>query len=205
MSSLRDFQVRRENTLNKLRIEIKNGRVDSKIIPLLEEINSIPYYYTTSSCAGRIVVLELPELGDKQNAVFLGRWHRMVSKQEVEESFKKTSKGYIWFLAQSPIFHVAAYTMEEAGRLLKAGYAAGFKHSGLKNTGDKIIVELTSTERIDAPIGRDGLILCSEEYLELLVENANLVIKRGEEKLMRLMREVSSIKDEYLGGGDGTP
>ena len=205
MSSLRDFQVRRENTLNKLRIEIKNGRVDSKIIPLLEEINSIPYYYTTSSCAGRIVVLELPELGDKQNAVFLGRWHRMVSKQEVEESFKKTSKGYIWFLAQSPIFHVAAYTMEEAGRLLKAGYAAGFKHSGLKNTGDKIIVELTSTERIDAPIGRDGLILCSEEYLELLVENANLVIKRGEEKLMRLMREVSSIKDEYLGGEEGTP
>ena len=140
------------------------------------------------------MVLELPQLGDKQNAVFLGRWHSRVSKQEVKESLKKTSRGYTWFLAQSPIFHVAAYTMEDASRLLKAGYAAGFKHSGLKNIGNKIIVELTSTERIDAPIGRDGLILCSDEYLDLLVENANLVIKRGEEKLLRLMSEVSPIK-----------
>ncbi len=205
MSSLKGFQIQRENTIKNLKAEIKNGRVDAKIIPLLEEINSIPYYYTTSSCAGRIVVLELPQLGDKKNAVFLGRWHRMVYRREVEETFRKSSRGYIWFLAQSPIFHVAAYTMEDADRLLKAGYAAGFKHSGLKNIGDKIIVELTSTERLDAPIGRDGLILCSEEYLELLVENANLVIKRGEEKLMRLKREVSSIKDEYLGGGGRTP
>ena len=191
---MNSFQNNKKIVLQKLNEEIINGRVDNKVIPILEMINSIPEYYTTSSCAGRILLLELPELGDKKHAVFLGRWHHKVSRDEIIYASSKASSGSIWLLAQSPIFHITAEDLKSADKLLKIGYAAGFKHSCLKNIDKRIIVELITTERLDVPIGRDGIILCNEEHLDFIIENSNYIISRGEEKLFRLQREISLLK-----------
>lgn len=191
---MNSFQSYKKNILIKLRDEIEDGRVDIKVISILETINSLPKYYTTSSCAGRILLLELPKLGDKQNAIFLGKWHHKISRDDILDAVSNATLGDIWLLAQSPIFHIAAEDLNSAVRLLKTGYAAGFKHSGLKNIDDRIIVELLSTERIDTPIGRDGILLCDEKFLDFIVENVNYIIKRCDEKLLRLQREISSFK-----------
>ena len=34
----------------------KKGDLDTKIIPLLNKFNSLPDYYTTSSCSGRVYI-----------------------------------------------------------------------------------------------------------------------------------------------------
>ncbi|RLF42292.1 MAG: hypothetical protein DRN12_00660 [Thermoplasmata archaeon] len=191
---MNSFQSHKKIILKELREEIDNGGVDTKVIPILEAINSIPRYYTTSSCAGRILLLELPKLGDKQNAVFLGRWHDKVSRNDILSAVSNASHGSIWFLTQSPIFHIAAEDLDSSVKLLKIGYAAGFKHSGLKNIENRIIVELLSTERIDVPIGRDGILLCNDKLLDFIVENANYIIERSDDKLLRLQKEISTLK-----------
>ena len=47
----------------------------------------------------------------------------------------------------------------------------------------KIVVELRSTERMDVLIGKDGKLMVSEEYLEIMREMANLMLEKGKKKL----------------------
>ena len=189
----KEFLQRKQQAMAKLEKAKNEKNVDEPILPLLYVINSSEHYYTTSSCAGRIVLLELPELGDKQHATFLGKWHRTVEVQDILTAAKLATKGYLWLLAQSPILHVASCTLPRADTLLKRAIAAGFKHSGLKSTENNVIVELCSTERLDAPLGRDGRLLCDEDYLQLLVSIANQVIERSTTKLEHLHRELTCV------------
>ena len=92
----------------------------------------------------------------------------------------------LWLLAQSPILHIGASTHERSDNLLKIAISCGFKNSGLKSTGRKIIVEINSTERLDSPIGTNGKLFCNEEYLDFLVNISNEIMTRSNLKLYRL-------------------
>ena len=122
-------------------------------------------YYTSSSCYGRIVLLEIPGIGDKKNAVFLGKWHRKISSDEILQSITKANKGLLWILAQSPIIHIGAKTVKAADKMLKTSISCGFKNSGIKSFEKNTIVEIVSTERLDSPVGSDGILFCNNDYL----------------------------------------
>ena len=186
MSNDRDFLKNKKQTLEKLGQAKKEKLVDLEIIPILDIINSFDNYYTSSSCYGRIVLLEIPRIGDKKNAKWLGKWHRTISPDEVLSSVKKAKKGQLWILAQSLIIHIVAKTNNDAEEMLKTVISAGFKNSGVKSLGRKIVVEICSTERLDTPVGEDGRLLCSEDFLNLVVKIANDVIKRSSLKLEKL-------------------
>lgn len=186
----KSFVDSKKIALKKLEEAKNQGLVDSGILTLLDVINKSENYYTSSSCAGRIVLLELPKIGDKKNAEFLGKWHRKIQISEVLPSVKKASEGQLWFLAQSSIVHIGARTDIDAEYMLKTAISSGFKNSGLKSLGKKIIVEVCSTERFDVPIGKNGLLFCDEKYISLLVEIANEMIDRSDSKLTRLEDEL---------------
>ena len=183
IGSNKEFLQAKKQALEKLSTDHHEKKVDDKIIPLLDLINSISQYYTTSSCAGRIVLLEIPKIGDKKNAEFLGKWHYPINQEEFSEAAKMAKKGWIWFLAQSPIIHVGAKNINDADKLLKISIASGFKNTGIRSIGKKIIVEICSTERLDCPIGKDGKLFCEGSYQDILVETANEVINRSKVKL----------------------
>lgn len=181
----RDFIENKKQTMQKLRHAVTEKLVDNKIIPILNLINNLDDYYTSSSCYGRIVLLEIPKIGDKKNAKWLGKWHGKITPIDVLSSLKNASKGQLWILAQSPIIHVYSKTQKAADQLLKAAVSCGFKHSGFKSIEKNIVIELASTERLDVPVGRDGCIFCNDEYIDLIVEISNDIIDRSVEKLSR--------------------
>jgi tRNA wybutosine-synthesizing protein 3 len=181
----RDFLENKKKILQKLENAKNNGEVDSGILPILDLINSLDEYYTSSSCYGRVVLLEIPVIGDKKNAKWLGKWHHKIKSDDVFSAVKDAKKGQLWLLAQSPIIHVVCKDVKSADKLLKLSVSCGFKHSGLKSVDRKIVVEVLSTERLDAPVGRDGSLFCDEEYLGLLVDVANDVISKSIGKLSR--------------------
>ncbi len=128
----KDFTKNKKQTLEKLEIAKKEKLVDKGIIPIIDIINSNENYYTSSSCYGRIVLLELPDLGDKKNAKFLGKWHRKIKPEDVFLALEKSSgKGQLWFLAQSPIIHVYAKNIESADKLVKIAVTCGFKNTAV--------------------------------------------------------------------------
>jgi tRNA wybutosine-synthesizing protein 3 len=46
-------------------------------------------------------------------------------------------------------------------------------------------VEIVSTERMDVPLGKDGVMFCSEGYMDFILSKANFMLKRGKGKLKR--------------------
>jgi len=146
------FSQFKTQTLTKMQNAIKKNEVDEKVRPILDILNDIDSYVTTSSCAGRIILMQLPEIGDKKNAIFLGKWHLSINFSELKVALEKYDDGQLWLITQSPIFHIATETINDADDLVKLGISSGFKHSGFKTGKKRIIVEICSTERMDVPI-----------------------------------------------------
>jgi tRNA wybutosine-synthesizing protein 3 len=193
MSVEHDFLEGKKAALKKLDKACDIEEVDKGILPILNIINLSNDYFTSSSCFGRIVILEIPNIGDKKNAKFLGKWHREIKYFELVDSLKKAKKGQIWLLAQSPVIHIIAKTPELADRLLKISVSCGFKNSGLKSIGLKNVVEICSTERLDVPIGNNGMLFCNEDHLKLIISISNEIIRKSSMKLKKLEKEIKKI------------
>jgi len=181
----KEFLESKEKALESLKKAKIDDKVDKKILSILELINKSDEFYTSSSCAGRIVLLEIPKIGDKRNAKFVGIWHRTIKSIELLSALKEAKIGLLWILAQPPILHISAKTKSAADNLVKIANACGFKNSAFKSIGKNIVVEICSTERLDAPIGKDGILFCNKDYLNLLVKIANEVIIKSDLKLSR--------------------
>jgi tRNA(Phe) wybutosine-synthesizing methylase Tyw3 len=72
---------------------------------------------------------------------------------------------------------------------------SGLKYSTLKsltlNSKDepvKIVVEILSSENIHVPIAQEGRLYPNEDYLDFIVKNANLALRRAQEKLDRFQQ-----------------
>lgn len=191
MDSERYLKIR-ENALRALEKAIKEEKVDPDIVDILQMINSRKDLFTTSSCSGRIVVIEVPYPGAKPGARFLGKWHREIRKEDLDEAIRKSKEGYIMFMVHPPIIHVVAVNPEIAENILKIALSSGFKNSGMRAFKRKIVVEIRSTERMDVLIGKDGKLMVSEEYLEILCEMANLMLKKGKRKLQMFRKNMGN-------------
>jgi len=193
----RDFLENKKIALKKLEKAIKENLADEDIIPILDLINHSEDYFTSSSCYGRTVLLEIPVIGNKKEAKFLGKWHRTVDASEILDSLKNAKIGQLWILSQSPIIHITAKTQIAADKMLKTAIACGFKHSGLKSLEKNIVVEICSTERLDAPVGKDGVLFCNKDHLELLVNISNEIIKKSTLKLQKLEEKIRKDINTY--------
>jgi len=186
----KEFLKSKEKAIESLRKAKIDDKVDRKIISILDLINNSGEFFTSSSCAGRIVLLQIPEIGDKRNAKFVGIWHRTIKSKEILFALKKAKSGLLWILAQPPIIHISAKSRTASDKLVKIANASGFKNSAFKSDNNNIVVEICSTERLDAPIGEDGILFCNKDYLNLLVKIANEVILKSNLKLKRFKREL---------------
>lgn len=188
----------KEERMESLEMKICEGEVDEEILPIVESINSNPDYFTTSSCAGRIALIEMPGLGDKESAEFLGKWHREVRVEEVIAEFSKAKDNTtVFLLAQSPIIHIRCRNLESAVKLRNIAVESGLKYSTLKsltlnskNEPVKVVVEILSSENIHVPIARSGRFFPNDDYLTFLVENANQALRRAREKLERFKANI---------------
>ena len=105
---------------------MREGKVDEDIIDLLLLINSIRGVYTTSSCSGRIGIIEEPALGAKPLSRWLIKVHREMEFEEAKRALEKAKEGLIFLKSQPPIFHVVAEDVEKAKKLHELGLASGF-------------------------------------------------------------------------------
>ena len=183
----KEFIESRKIALELLDDALIENKVDKDILPILNLLNDTSQYYTTSSCSGRIVLLEIPRIGDKKSAKFLGKWHDTIETSDVMKAIKSANKGLLWILAQSPIIHIVTNSFENADKLLKTAISSGFKNSAIKTVSKKIVIEVCSTERVDVPIGKDGLFFCDENYINLIVDISNDILRKSKEKLNRFI------------------
>jgi tRNA wybutosine-synthesizing protein 3 len=181
------FGMQRDKAMKQLAEARKEGKADEDIADLVDAINSNEDLYTTSSCAGRIAVLQTPKKHDKLESTWLGKWHHKVTLQDLKEALKKHDKYVVYLQSECPILHVVARDLDSAGKLLFAAQQSGFKRSGIQAINpERVLVEICSTEILEVPLAEDGKQLVGEDYLEYLVDIANTKFLSGREKLDRL-------------------
>ena len=189
------MKAKRE-ALTSLFTAMKEGRVDEDITDLLLLINSIEGIYTTSSCSGRIGIIEEPALGAKPLSRWLIKVHRKIEFDEAKNALKNARKGLIFLKSQPPIFHIVAEDMEKAKKLHELGLASGFKYTTFKVISNRYLVEINATEYLTAPLGKDGRVLVSDEYLRFAIEIGNSMLRRSKGRLPRLRENFRKLKEQ---------
>lgn len=129
-------------------------KVDEGIIPLLKKINKNENLITTSSCSGRIVLLEFDLNKRKQTARFYAKWHREVRAKEVKLAVSEYSKKIpLWFKAEPFILHVSARDYDTAEAFMARARRAGVKRGGMQGAGKGwVAIEIQGTAWMAFPV-----------------------------------------------------
>ena len=175
------FEDGKRKALKKFRKALENNEVDAPIIQLLKKINSLEDFYTTSSCAGRVVLLH--ELGYRKNEhEFILKEHRKVNIEEFLNVNLEKFKGRVWLKQEPFIIHIVARTLEKAIEMLNLGLMAGLKHSGVfVFKPERYILELNGTQHLSAPISEKGKMLVTKDYFIYLLKIAAEKLQKNAE------------------------
>ncbi|MFH1221525.1 MAG: hypothetical protein V1492_00390 [Candidatus Micrarchaeota archaeon] len=162
----------RKQRLQALEDAVAAKKVDEGIIKLLEKINDNSDLVTTSSCFGRITLLEFDLNKRKQTAAFFRKWHHKVDLEEVEiAASSHDGKLPLWFKVEPFILHVSAKDYPAAEAFMLKMRAAGVKRGGIQGAmKDKVPVEVQGTVWMSVPI--DAI----EPRWELLTAVANKML-----------------------------
>lgn len=177
------FDEYKYNALSK-KDKSNKGSIDKKIEPLINKINSLKNYFTTSSCSGRIILIKKTD--KKVPNIFLLNSHAKISKEKIKDKLK--NKNGIFYLKMEPCaLHVTCRRLEDAQTLLNLARNSGWKKSGIISSKKFFICELFSTESICAPITS----ATDESYLNLLVNEANDKLNKTNKKITKLLRSIT--------------
>jgi len=178
-----NFQQQKQKQLSKAD-KSSIGGWDKKIKELCNKINKTKKYYTTSSCAGRIVLIKA--LDKKAKDVFLFRSHKKISFNELKKALEKIKYDkLVEFQQTTCILHVACEGLKDAQNIVNKAKQAGWKRSGIIG-GKRNMVELHSTENISFPIMEKRKILVDDDFLRLIVKQANKKLERTWKKIENL-------------------
>jgi tRNA wybutosine-synthesizing protein 3 len=205
MSPSNNFFAEKKNAISKFNEAKVNQAIDKNMIPTLEIINSCTDYYTTSSCSGRALLIELDQPGSKKKSNMLSRWHEEFSLSDLKFGIDRWEKyRYLYFIAQSPILHVTTNNLDSAILLRNLFESAGFKYSSIRSIKPiksghnkkeinvinrqeiRITVELLSTERLNVPLGIEGSLIVNGNYLTTLTKLANDLLIESTKKIENL-------------------
>ncbi|XP_068095312.1 tRNA wybutosine-synthesizing protein 3 homolog [Hyperolius riggenbachi] len=166
----------------------KKGSVDKDIEETVRHINLQDCYFTTSSCSGRIIIIdENPDLStvQKENCSWLFVTHELCSTDDVLAALPKASGDAV--LKFEPfVLHVQCRSLEDAQLLHNVAINSGFRNSGITvGKKGKIIMAVRSTHCLEVPLSHKGKCLVSNEYIEYLVQTANGKMEENKKRIGR--------------------
>ncbi|KAG7319984.1 hypothetical protein KOW79_017127 [Hemibagrus wyckioides] len=187
------FKQWKKQCLNKLDFS-KKGSIDEDITSVVLFLNNSDNYFTTSSCSGRIILIDgLSDCVDvqKQNCSWLFVTHKKCTKDDVMAGLEKSSGDPV-FKFEPCVLHVQCRRLEDAQLLHTVAINSGFRNSGVTvGKKGKIIMAVRSTHCLEVPLSHKGKVLVSQEYLEFLVGVAN---NKMDENLKRIERFSVSLR-----------
>jgi tRNA wybutosine-synthesizing protein 3 len=174
----------KETKLKKFDDHLKEKKVDELIINLLNKINKNKDLVTTSSCAGRIVLLEFDIAEGKKTARFFRKWHRKIRESEIiaalDEYKKYKNRKQLWFKVEPLIMHVAAKNVASAKKFLEEIRKVGIKRGGIQSiTKEKVMIEIQGNSVMVFPVN-------AYTNWKVIVKLANEMFERNLKTLKKL-------------------
>ena len=191
--SLARWSDRKKLFVKRIYEDLDIGYLDRRILGLLKVINEREKSYTTSSCSGRVIVLDsyYPWERDEDNVVF--KSHDPVDSSVLRKVLEIRPMKRFWVQATGPILHIMTLDESEALNLIRVAREAGFKHSGIMGCSDKgWLVELVSGVHVTIPFKDNEAIYIETGELERLIRLLNSMLEEGWrriDKLKELLRK----------------
>jgi len=181
------FSMVKERHKKTFEKAVKEGKADKQMHSLCRFVSLSKEFFTSSSCAGRIILLQLPKNENKREASFHRKWHRKVGEKEIWEGIEAETKGELWFKLDPFILHIGAAKLEGARKILECMKKAGVKRGGIiVAKPGKFLVEMQGTQAIAFPVKRGKKALVGKEFLEYILDRANEKLGQNYEMLKRL-------------------
>ena len=167
----------------------KKGSIDTEIKEVVDAVNAKSGYYTTSSCAGRIILL-VRKSERKKDTSWLLISHAPIAAEDILRI--PLPEHPVWLKQEGFILHVACKDIGAAERLLKAARLC-VKRAGIISTSGRIVVEIASTEFLETIVADKKKWLASKAYLRRLVAESNQRMQRNQERLALFFSEVQKL------------
>jgi tRNA wybutosine-synthesizing protein 3 len=186
------FTLEKARALRKYNKALNLGLVDKPIIEMIDFINKQDDYYTTSSCAGRVIFLH--EYGKRKvDNDFIVKEHEKVNLDDFLKADLSKLQGKVWLKQEPVIIHIAAKTLDKAVKVLEIGLKSGLKHSGVfVFKEERYVLEINGTHSMAVPISEGGKLLFPEEYLIYLLRLADEKLQKNKvfrDRFERALRE----------------
>ena len=200
-----DFEIDKKRYLQELekqeslhsKDKSKKGFVDAEAKEIIETINKNNNFYTTSSCAGRIILFQAASQKKCDNKWIIVSHKKIIVKDIItqlqEFITKDKEKGIIWLRYEPFILHICAKTIDDAEQFLNLARQIGFKRGGISSVKKRIMIEINGVDRLDVPIGKDNKIFADQKYLEFLLKEANKKLLTNLERIEKFMRLLEKI------------
>jgi len=176
------WETYRASRLATYKKALADGKVDARIVELLDNINLNPGLVTLSSCSGRIdlLIFEIPK--GKEGAKHYAKWHNLVDKEDFELRLTSyAGKLPLWFKVEPFILHVAARDVEAAVGFMRTVRANGVKRGGIQGIAkDRVPIEVQGTGYMAFPTEP------MEGEWNSVLDIANSMLKRNLEQVKRL-------------------
>jgi tRNA wybutosine-synthesizing protein 3 len=188
-----NFEKEKKEFLTK-KDKSRKGTIDNRIKKLVNKINSLDDFYTTSSCSGRVLILAMPKSNKKNEVQYLFTTHNKTDFNQIKNILliKKLPKDDVWFKVDGAILHVASNNINSAKKFLNTARDIGFKRSGIISVGkNRVTMELISTEKIETIVSKNEKLLIDESYFKVL-------IKEGNAKLEKTWKKIDKLHDKLI-------
>lgn len=166
----------------------RKGCVDEDVVDLVQLLNTREQFFTTSSCAGRILLIDWDINGfevQKQNCCWLLVTHKPCVKEDVMAALKKAS-GSAVLKFEPLVLHVQCRQLQDAQLLHSVAIDSGFRNSGITvGKKGKTMLAVRSTHGLEVPLSNQGKLMVTEEYIDFLLDIANQKMEENKKRILR--------------------
>lgn len=189
------FRTRKAAALKKWTKALEDDRVDKEVIPLVNQINDLEDFYTTSSCAGRLTIISKEAVRSKYKTDFIFKSHNPEDLKLEKIGFPISYRQKeLWMLLEPPNFHVGARTHQSAIALVKLAQKCGLGKSKYQSINPAVVVEILGTGSLSLPLGFDGEMLVSQEYLTRVLKLASQMLTEEQKRLYRFSKSLVELR-----------
>lgn len=194
------WRRRKELAWRRVWEDLEIGYLDRDLLPVIVVVNSDNELFTTSSCSGRIVVMDADYPWTREETGIIFKSHVPVRPEDLAFLYRLKPHKKIWVVVTGPILHVSSSTRRKAVKVLEVARRAGFKHSGIMHVGKTrgVFLELVTGIYVSQLIMTSVEVFVSEEKLVGLLRVLNAALLEGKRRLQRLYFELSKILPEEV-------
>jgi tRNA(Phe) wybutosine-synthesizing methylase Tyw3 len=201
--SVVNFDELKANTVAQLRDNVgdrsRAGRVDADVVPLVDTLNALRDFYTTSSCAGRLILVQstpgdcartydVDWLTVTHDCAASAEQHSATFWQALSAQRASNPGVEVAFKMEAPIVTVCARDIHCAAALASVCASAGVKRSAVTSLHEKIIVSVADTRKIEMLVALDGRVLVDRAYFDTALRHALAKLIAARQRLLHRFR-----------------